>query len=237
MEDNQQSEDLGNLGRLVDIVSDGIPEKPAEEIYGVFAEAAIILAAKHKRMGKPILKRSEISKALLLTHYLQTNNSTFYANRDDMNRFLGIGPLTEGQAIDYYQEELIGEVYDINKREIIIDERGLNFLYKSKDSQAHHDESMDPKNYQEYRGKRLPWIKPIIRNTKCILIRDREVFIEYFYTGRVLIPHPEGTHENHFLVVVKKNKGEPARFVTAYYTDKYRMFLRKVEPFEPFKPR
>lgn len=229
-------EELGNIARLMDIIEDNLPIKVVEEVYEIFIQASIIIVAKYKRMDKSILNRPEISNALKLAHYLQTNLSSFSVNQDNLDYFMGTEP-SEGEAVEYYNKNVTGEVRDMHGTEVIIDATGLYFLYKSKDSDVPHKQaSGEPDTYQMHRGKRLPWIRHVIQHTDCILVGRWQGKAYRIYAACIVTPYEGGMAEDHFFIVTRKGKGEPFRFVTAYHIRDYKEFLKQIERYKPYKP-
>ena len=116
---------------------------------------------------------------------------------------------------------------DVYGREIKIDEEGLSFLFD-------HDRGLDPSNYKDSRGKRLPWIRPTLKNSKAIYEVTEQAWTTYFYTSVHSVPYKDKKIKNYFMIVVRKTSGKPLRLVTAYHFDKEHMFLKYLEPAHPF---
>ena len=176
-----------------------------------------------------------MSNALKLGHYLQTNLTFFHINQNNMDHFIGTEP-SELEACNYYKERVEGEVEDIYGTTVIIDKAGLYFLYKDEDSETDHRQAARQSgNYQMHRGKRLPWIRPTIQQTNCVLWGRRQGKDYRIYAACIITPYEGGEAKDHFFIVTRRGKGEPFRFVTAYHIKDYKEFLKKLERYKPLK--
>lgn len=177
-----------------------------------------------------LLSKTDISNAIYLVDHYLSNLFIIPPEYDPLSKF---GNFPHGHAMDYYDEYVEGTIKDIYGRAIIIEEDGIDFLFG-------HDKQLSPENYEEARGKRLPWIRPTLENSKGIYEFTERNWTTYFYTSALNVPFKDKitglpTKEMHyFFIVVRKEAGRPLRFITAYHFDKELPFLRYLEPSHPF---
>jgi len=178
---------------------------------------------KIKLITKPLLlKEKDISNAIsLVDFHIKTMEEIDVKANEDLTKLFGTVSLET--ALKYYDEFLKkGSIKDAMGREVIFDENGKLFLYKEHTEEGRHIAL--PENYVEPRGRRLPWIKSVLSETRQIY-KDVESYWETFlYVGIFNIKINVGTtfeeiQKNYFLVVTRKEKGKPLRFVTAYFME------------------
>lgn len=205
---------------------DMLSGKNADRLVRVFYDATKIVYERQKRLGKPELKLKEIASALLIAERINSNQFHFQASGVLAECF---GSIDEGAALGYYQNKVIGEVVDKYERKIIIDEDGMRSLYKEKGTGRHVVES---ENYEEMRGKRLPWIRYTLANSESVY--TSEEFIEgsfrrsFLYTAIVSVPMT--TDAQYYVVVTRQGKSsDDYRFLTAYTMLKRNDFLKRLE--------
>ncbi|OGF50623.1 MAG: hypothetical protein A2231_11585 [Candidatus Firestonebacteria bacterium RIFOXYA2_FULL_40_8] len=204
-------------------------------ICGVFYDTAKILYYKQKRKSERlktpyILKQNDISHVIGLTHYHYKKNKKINLHN---GIYLLSKSLTETQALEYYQNNLIGKTKDIHGQSVIIDEDGICFLYKD-NATGFHD--IAPENYVEPRGRRLPWIRYTIENSKEIYKQDGPSRSLFFYVFEFEIPMSSQSNAiDYFVVVLKSERGKDLKFLTAYPVNKYNQFLNKIEEFYPYQ--
>lgn len=132
----------------------------ADRTARILYDALKIVYERQKRLNKPQLKMKEIACALVLAEHVHSCAYRFEAAGELAENF---GECPESKALDYYETRVIGEVTDAYGRRVRIDEDAMKSLYKEKESGRHIVESG---NYEEVRGKRLPWIRHVLRNSR-----------------------------------------------------------------------
>jgi hypothetical protein len=202
-----------------------------ERCIRVFYDAAKVIHYRQERLNKSRLKMNQIASALLLVDFYHSS----------MFRFVSDGPLAcnfgncpEDKAVQYFGESVMGVAADVHGRNVQIEERGLISLYKEPVTGKHH---VAPENYEFIRGKRLPWIRHVLRNSPSIYLAEEKARGEfrrsYLYTSLVTVPFTGGRIESYFLVVVREENGV-LRFVTAFPIGRHNGFLARIEPCAPF---
>jgi hypothetical protein len=199
--------------------------KNAERLTHVFYDAAKIVYERQKRLKKPQLKMKEVSSALMLADIVQSQSYHCEAVGDLAENF---GPVfAEDTALDYYEKKVMGQVQDTHGRTISLDEQGMKSLYKDPVTGNHHVSS---ENYEQVRGKRLAWIRPILKNSNAIYISEERVDQSFrrtfLYTAIVSIPLVPTPAVEYYVVVVREEKNGVLRFVTQYSMVKRNRFLQ-----------
>jgi hypothetical protein len=221
---------------LLKLIQSGLLHKGnAERIIRIFYDAAKLIYHRQQRNGKSQLKMKEIAAALTLVEF---HHSTAFHFPSIGSLSVNLGECSEDKAIKYYETHVMGEVLDSFGRRIVIDENGMKSLYKERGTGKH---IVDPANYEEFRGKRLPWIRHTVANSKAVYVVDEIVQGKfrrtYLYTAIPSVP-VAGKHViSYFLVVVSEDKNGNLRLVTAYDVLKYNRFLCYIEPGKPFTGR
>jgi hypothetical protein len=183
-----------------------------------------------------LLKEKDISNAISLVdfHLKAKEEISVNKNKDLMKLFSSVSLDT---ALKFYDEYLKkGVIKDRMGREIIFDDDGKAFLYKERTEKGRHVASAE--NYAESRGKRLSWIEPVLSSTRQIYKEIETYWQAYLYVGILNIQVKMGTimeetHKNHFLVVTRKEKGKPLRFVTAYFMESQSELFKHLEKTVP----
>jgi hypothetical protein len=124
----------------------------------------------------------------------------------------------EDTAVSYFAEKVMGSVTDKYGRKIEIGDDGLRSLYKDPETGCH---DMSSENYEEVRGKRLPWIRHTIQNSPAVyvveeLVGKSGVRRTFLYTATVTINHHGGEQASYYLVVVREGGNGLLRLITAY---------------------
>lgn len=201
----------GQLQRLMDFL---LSKNNAERLTRVFCDAAKIVHQRQKCLNKSQLKMKEISSALTLAESLHSQCFRFEATGELAENF---GEITEDRALKYYEEKVMGEVKDVWGRTIIIDEDGMRSLYKEAGTGKH---VVAPENYEEGRGKRLPWIRYALQKSDAVYLSEEKVQgafrRTYLYTATVSIPLNPKPQVSYYVVVVREGKNALLRLVTAY---------------------
>jgi len=213
------------LKRLIDSL---LSPKNAERLTRVFYDAAKIVYERQKRLNKPQLKMKEVSSALFLAETLHSQAFRFEATGVLAENF---GEFNEASALKYYEEKVMGEVTDAHGRKVTVDEDGVKSLYKDQDSGKH---IVSTENYEQGRGKRLPWIRYAIQNSEAIYVSEGTVQGSfrraYLYTATVSIPIQPKAQVSYYIVVAREDKNGNLRLVTAYSMLKRNKFLNIIEP-------
>lgn len=189
----------------------------AEKVARVCYDAARLVYERQKQMGKSQLKTREVSDALLLAETLHSSAFRFVA--EGLLAHLFGSSCDEQKALDYFCQCVMGTVTDKYGRKVEIDEDGMRSLYKDPVSGTH---DMAPENYEEVRGKRLPWIRHTLEKSDAVYVEDEPVGRtgirrKYLYTAIATIPlqrQPEQT--SYYVVVVREGKNQLLRMVTAF---------------------
>jgi hypothetical protein len=206
--------------------------KNAERISRVFYDATKIVIERQKHLNKPQLKMKEISSALVLAETLHSQSFHFEATGGLAENF---GTISEAEALEYYDKKVMGTIKDKHGRSITLDEDGMKSLYKDPQSGKHH---VAAENYEEVRGKRLPWIKYTLTSSGAIYVSEENVMgafrRTYLYTAIVSIPiHPK-PQTSYYVVVVREGKNQILRMVTAYSMFKRNRFLQIIALCKPY---
>jgi hypothetical protein len=192
-----------------------LSRKNAERIARVFYDATKIVYERQKRLNKPELKMKEISSALVLAETLHSQAFRFEA-KDALAENFG-GEFSEASALEYFDRKVIGQVKDKYGRTIVIDEDAMKSLYKDPVSGKH---VVATENYEQVRGKRLPWIRFTLANSEAIY--SAEEFVggsfrrTFLYTAIVSIPLDPKPQVSYYVVPVREGKNNNLRMVTAY---------------------
>ncbi|SPE24523.1 hypothetical protein SBA5_450113 [Candidatus Sulfotelmatomonas gaucii] len=200
----------------------------ADRLVRVFYDATKIVYQRQKRLKKPELKMKEVASALLIAERVNSDQFHFEATGTLAECF---GSMDEGAALDYYQNKVMGEVTDKFGRRIAINEDGMLSLYKDRETGRHVAKS---ENYEEVRGKRLPWIRHTLMNSESVFISEEKIegsFRRSFvYTAVVSVPMT--TDPQYYVVWVRQSKSGADftyKFVTAYTMFKRNRFLEIIE--------
>jgi hypothetical protein len=92
-------------------------------------------------------------------------------------------------------------------------------LYKDPESGRH---KMSKENYEEVRGKRLPWVRYTIENSDAVYIEEEligrsGVRRKFFYTAIVTYRHKGEEHTSYYVVLAREDgKSGIIRMVTAF---------------------
>ncbi len=195
-------------------------------VLDVFYDATKLIYFKQKHSTKSQLKPKEIALCLNLIHHHHKNDLAIEV-RDELAENMG-GDFPEQKALDYYQYKVMGTIKDTLGQKVVIDEMGIDFLYEE------HDD-LKPENYRQARGKRLPWIQHVIKNTKEIYTKQERTTLLYIYVSKFVIRFDGQQNFCWFLVFAKKRKDidKTLAFLTAIPVDRYNGFLSKLESMHP----
>lgn len=210
---------------------DMLSAKNADRLVRVFYDAVKLVYERQKRLQKPELKMKEIASALLIAERVNSSQFHFAATTGILAECFG--SMDEKAALDYYQNRVMGEVTDKFGRKITIDEDGMLSLYKDPETGRHIETT---ENYEEVRGKRLPWIRHTLMNSDSVYISEGTVGGKgkfrrsFLYTAVVSVP---GTSDPQYYVVVVREgqNGDNVTytFLTAYTMLKRNRFLQILE--------
>jgi hypothetical protein len=198
------------------LTSKNFSHQTAERVARVCLDAARLAYERLKQMKKTDLKAKEMSAIVVLAETLQSSPFRFVA--EGVLAELFGQECDENTAVSYFIEKVLGPVTDKYGRKIEIDEDGLRSLYKDPDTGWHEQTS---ENYEEVRGKRLPWIRYTLQNSSAVyvveeLVGRSGVRRKFLYTATVTIKLQAGEKTSYYLVVVKEGKNDLLRLVTAY---------------------
>lgn len=224
------------MEHLQRLLNGGILSKDnAERCIHICYDAAKIIHCRQERLKKRQLKVVEFTTALALAHF---HHSATY-------RFTATGALAENfkscpeeKALDYYQNKVMGTCPDQYGRTIFIDEDGMRYLYKEKGTGDH---AVASENYEESRGKRLPWIRHVLSNSKAVYVVEEIVHSKfrrtYLYASIATIPLAGESSISYFLVVVVEEGNKRLVFRTAYAVESGNRFLKYIERGRPLAER
>jgi hypothetical protein len=203
-----------------------------ERCIRIFYDTTKVVHYRQDRQNKPRLKHNQISSALLLVDFYHSSMFRFTSSGALSCNF---GDCPEGKALAYYGNSVVGAVADVHGRKIVIEDAGLRSLYKEKGTGKHE---IDSENYESIRGKRLPWIRHVLTNSRSIYQADAyphgKLRRSYLYASLVSIPVSGGPANTYFIVVVFENPNGLLTFVTAYPIDRHNGFLKRIEECTPF---
>ena len=188
---------------------------------------------KKAPQGPVVLKRKEVTRLVKLIDYHHSQDKTYTADHELTQCF---GPnFTESDALKFFDKYVEGDTSDKFGRPIHIDlEDGIKFMYKDYKTNRHE---MKSEFYLPHRGKRLPWIRHTIHNSKNIYTRIDGAQREIMYICKYELPvyDKEGS-KCYWVVIVKKNKNDKIssyNFRTAFPIFKYNRLLKRVERYQP----
>lgn len=219
--------------KLFVLLESGVLEKGNHErCVRIFYDVAKVVHYRQERLSKPQLKMKEIASALALVEFYHSSMNRFEATRELACNF---GPCPEDQAVEYFEQSVMGVITDSFGRKVAIEESGLRSLYKEQYTGKH---LVAPENYEPVRGKRLPWIREVIGKAKSVYRVDEIVHGKfrrtYLYSAISSIPVKPKPDVAYFLVVVSEDPNGNLRFVTAYHISSHNRFLSRIEPGVPF---
>jgi len=197
-------------------------------VIDVFYNVVKVLQFRLSRTKKPELKITEIAGAIYLVQFHYFSAYKVRAEGELARKF---GEIEEEDAVRFFKEFVVGEVTDQYGRKIIINENRISHLYK--DGEEAHIPL--PEYFQPSRGKRLPWIKPILANSKEIYIKSSKGKQLFAYVAHVTIrlKHKDDVITLH-IVIARKKKASHILFITSYSIDQNEDFLRAIEKFRPY---
>ncbi len=192
----------------------------AEKVARVCYDACRLVYERQKHLGKSQLKTKEISAALLLAETLHASAFRFVAEGALAHLFGG--DCDEARALDYFGKCVMGTVTDKYGRKVVVDEDGMKSLYKDPATGQHIDIT---DNYEQVRGKRLPWIRHTLENSDAVYVVEEPlgrsgIRRTYLYTAIVTIRLRNQTEQtSYYVVVVREGKNQVLRMITAYSMD------------------
>lgn len=221
------------IERFDTLMKSGVLKKQNHErCVRIFYDAAKIIHYRQERLDKNQLRMNQIAAALTLVEFYHSS----------MFRFVSSGALAcnfpdcpEDKALTYYGTSVTGTVADAFDRKVEIEDGGMRSLYKEKHTGKH---AVAAENYESIRGKRLPWIRHTISNTKSIYQAEATIQGKfrrsYLYTSLASVPLVVGPADRYFVVVVTEDPNGNLRFLTAYPIDRHNKFLKRIEECTPF---
>jgi hypothetical protein len=207
-----------------------LSRKNEERLLRIFYDATKIVYERQERWKKPELKMKEISSALMLADSLHSQPFRFEASGALAENF---GVFDEDSALAYYETKVMGAVKDHHGSAIVIDEDGVKSLYKDHVSGKH---TVASENYEEGRGKRLPWIRQTLCNSTSIYELEERVegIFRRTYLYSAIVSIPITTKPQYYLVVIREGKNDILRMVTAYSIFKRNKFLAAISVTHPY---
>jgi hypothetical protein len=207
----------------------------ADRTARIFYDAAKIIHYRQKFLNKTQLKMKELAGALVLAEAFHSNAYRFEASGPLARNFR---ECPQEKALDCFEKEVMGEVVDMCGRKIRIDEDAMKSLYKEKLTGRH---VIADENYEEVRGKRLPWIRPILENSKAIFVKEEKVYgafrRSFLYTAIASIPLEPKPQVSYYVVVVAEGGNKELKMVTAYGMFECNKFLRVIALAKPWGRR
>lgn len=222
---------VDKLFRLLE--GNSLTRQNADRCARIFYDVAKVIYERQKRLNKSQLKMKEIAAALVLVEFHHRNAFRFEASGKLAENF---GPCPEDKALRYFEQCVIGDVIDQYGRKIVVDEAGIRSLYKDRQTGAH---VVSSENYEEVRGKRLPWIRHVLGNSKAIYVVEELVKAKfrrtYLYAAIPSIPLKPKPSISYYLVVVVEDNNRNLKVKTAYDIADYNRFLHAIEKSKPFE--
>jgi hypothetical protein len=194
-------------------------------VLDIFYDAVKLIYYKQKHNKKPQLKSKEVARCLNLIYYHHKHDNKIEV-KDGLAENMG-REFSEQEALEYYQNRVMGTVKDTLGQDVLIDEMGMDFLYE--------DHDIKPEHYRQARGKRLPWIRHVIKNSKEIYTKQERNTLLYVYVSKFMIRFNGQENLSWFLVFAKKRKDidKTLAFLTAIPVERYNGFLSKLESMHP----
>ncbi len=206
-------EPIEQLEKLL-LDSEVLSKKNKERCARVFYDTAKIVLLRQNKLKKPELKPKEISSAMVLADTLHSQPFQFNATGELAGNFGG--DFSEEQAWDYFEKKVAGDVQDSYGRKIVIGNDVLKSLYKDPETGAHE---MLSENYEQGRGKRLPWIRYTLQSSRAIYVAEEMVqgtFRRTFlYSAMATIPLKTGKPDvQYYVIPVREDKNKNLRMIT-----------------------
>jgi len=230
------SDPIKDLNAL--LTSAAFSRQNAEKVARVCHDAAKLVYERQKQTGKSQLKTKEISAALALAESVHLSAYRFVAEGPLVQLFGG--NCDEARAWDYYTNHVLGPVTDKYGRTVVIDDDGIKSLYKDRESGMHNVAS---ENYEEVRGKRLPWIRHTIENSAGVYVVEESlgragIRRTFLYTATVTIRLQQQQEQtSYYVVAVREGKNDVLRFVTAYSMFNRDGFLHAIAMSKRYVPK
>jgi hypothetical protein len=224
---------MNPVDQLRELMDSGILSTPnRERIARVFYDATKIVYERQESLEKKQLKMKEVSSALVLADLI--NSQAFHFDAvGELGENFG-GAFSEDEALEYFEKKVMGTVKDVHGRKIIIDEQSVNSLYKEKGSGRH---VVATENYEQARGKRLPWIRHALQKSSAIFVAEEKVGGSFrrtlLYTGIVSIPLGQEAVTEYYIVPVREGQSD-LRMITAYSMAKRNRFLKTLSLTIPY---
>ena len=218
-------------GLLLD--SSLLSQKNKERVARVFYDATKIVYVRQIRLNKPQLKMKEVSSAMVLAETLHSQPFQFSATGVLAENFGG--DFSEARALEYFDQKVAGEIQDIYGRKIVIDEDAMKSLYKEPTTGKH---IVSSENYEQVRGKRLPWIRYTLQSSSAIYVAEETVSGSFrrtfLYTAIVTIPLVPKPQVSYYIIPVREGKNGNLRMVTAYSMFTRNKFLAAITLSKPY---
>jgi len=226
-------EPIKQLERLL-FGSDVLSKKNKERCARVFYDTAKIVLLRQNKLEKPELKPKEISSAMLLADALHSQPFQFNATGSLAENFGG--EFTEEQAWEYFEQKVAGDIQDVYGRKITIGNDVLKSLYKDPETGAHE---MLSENYEQGRGKRLPWVRHTLQNSRAIYVAE-ETFggtfrRTFLYSAIATIPlKAQKPDVQYYVIPVREDRNKNLKMITAYSMSKRNRFISIIALCKPY---
>jgi len=211
-----------------------LSKKNKDRCVRVFYDATKIVLVRQGKLKKAELKPKEISSAMVLADTLYSQPFQFNAIDELAENFGGDFP--EEKAWDYFDKKVLGEVQDIYGRKIVIGNDVIKSLYKDPETGAHEILS---ENYEQGRGKRLPWVRHTLGNSGAIYVAEEQIkgtFRRTFlYSAIATIPLKAAKPDiQYYIIPVREDKNKNLRMITAYSMSKRNRFISIIALCKPY---
>jgi hypothetical protein len=208
-------------------------------VLELFYKTAKLLYTRQLRTKNKPFKRKEVAFIVDVTFYHHVRQTVFDIREQQDLRTLLNKHTDENKAQGFYRGSLAGrKIIDSAGREILIKAERIDCIYKDEENKKH---SVASKFFCPYRAKRLPWIIPILENSKEIYFEAKPEFKcdHFFYVGTVTgMPSDvegEMTTNYHIVLVRRKHGMKELEFVTTYPIFGYWDYLKHLDKWAPLK--
>lgn len=216
---------LDNILLEIKKIVGNIPLKDNQVVFSIFYDVLKLcdFRLKYKKLNvdpkqKDIhLDRVDIAELLTLVYTYYSREIEYVSNYELSQGF--IWNFTESEALQFFKGCVVGNCKDKLGQTVHIDyENGMRFMYKESTIEGKH--IVAPENYVPARGKKVPWIRHTIIETKNIFKRISQAYLEVIYINKynILLKNNEKA-EGYWIVVAKKRKKDtvgPLHFKTAF---------------------
>ncbi|GEM_PF-2207559 len=220
---------------------DTLSLKSEKVIKSVFFTLAKLAYWREKRLDR-VLSPKDITFFIKAAHFHMINRIRLMSEREA--KLLPKGTTCEA-AQEYFIDHMSSrEIKDRFDRTIMIPDDAVDCFYKDDISGKH---TINPEYYRLYRARRLPWVIPVLAQSKEIYMLDKPKFKcrDYFYISEFAIPYEalddenesvEKYHLHYFIVLARRKYGmKTLEFVTEFPMFDYFDLLKYLERWQPFE--